>query len=149
MAKIISFKKKTARLVLLHLVSLCLLGAAGESSATDLALYSDSLAAGWQNWSWGATVDLASHAAAHSGSSSISVALDGWGALYMHTDSVIDLAGYDMLSFWINGGSEGGREYTVAQYKTSLILLTFLSQGTFVCAIMITITEEIPAEPDK
>jgi hypothetical protein len=56
----------------------CVLGMRGTAFAqTDLTIYDEGLASGWQNWSW-ASVDLASTANAHTGSISIAVTPTAW-----------------------------------------------------------------------
>ena len=52
-------------------------------------------------------MDAANTTLVHNGTNSIAVTLDGWGALYLHTDTPLDLKGYDMLTFWIYGGGSG------------------------------------------
>jgi|GEM_PF-945928 len=75
----------------------------------DLTIYDDALASGWQNWSW-ATVDMASTAAAHTGTKSVAVTADAWTALAMRfVNTPINTAGYGKLSFWANGGASGGQ----------------------------------------
>jgi alpha-L-arabinofuranosidase len=81
---------------------------------TDLTLYDEGLAPGWQNWSW-ATVDLASTANAHSGAVSIAVTPAAWSALYLRSaDAPLDTNGYLNLSFWVHGGETGGQTIQVA-----------------------------------
>ncbi len=46
-----------------------------------LVIYGDRLDAGWEDWSWGADIDLGSTERAAAGASSIAVRLDPWGAL--------------------------------------------------------------------
>src|SRR5437867_6592571 len=74
---------------------------------TDQPIYTDSLVAGWQTWSW-ATVNLANPAPVHSGIRSASVNADAWEAIYLHHDA-FDTSGYTDLVFWIHGGSTGGQ----------------------------------------
>ena len=46
--------------------------AAAPLSASDLSVYTDSLASGWENWSWDTTVNLAAASPVHTGSVSLS-----------------------------------------------------------------------------
>ncbi len=78
------------------------------------AIYTDALAAGWENWSWDAAVNLSSTAPVQSGSRAISVQITAaWGALYLNSSPAVNLAGYDRLSFAIHGGSAGGQHLRV------------------------------------
>ncbi len=79
--------------------------------ADDLPIYGDSLANGWENWSWNSTVDLAETSPVHEGTHSVAVTYSGgWGALYLHRPSSINLGGYERLTFWIHGGSAGNQQ---------------------------------------
>ena len=68
-----------------------LLGLQGTAFAqTDQVIYDETLAPGWQNWSW-ATVDTASSAYANTGSVSIAVTPAAWSALYLRSaDAPVD-----------------------------------------------------------
>lgn len=107
--------QKTDRMRILLLVCVSMLAfGIGSAIADDRVLYDDSSAAGWDNWSWTATVDFANTSPIHGGSRSLAVTLTGgWGALYLHHSSAIDIAGYDRLSFWIHGGSTGVEQLRV------------------------------------
>ena len=52
------------------------------SAQAGQQIYTDTLANGWQNWSW-ATVNFANLSPVHSGSSSISVSAAAWQAVYL------------------------------------------------------------------
>lgn len=80
----------------------------------DLTIYNDSLADGWQNWSW-ASVDTGSTAAAHNGSASIAVTASAWSALYLsYVNTPINSASYGKISFWANGGPTGGQTVKIS-----------------------------------
>jgi alpha-N-arabinofuranosidase len=85
-------------------------GAAGG----DLIIYSDdSLLNGWQNWSWNTTADLSSTAYVHTGSRSIKVTYTmPWAGFRLNHDAFCD-SSYTHLSFWVNGGTQGGRTISV------------------------------------
>ncbi|WP_301002366.1 glycoside hydrolase family 44 protein [Capsulimonas corticalis] len=95
---------------MLAVPAMLLTGPAARSQ--DLAIYTDSLQNGWQNWSW-ATTDLGNGSPVHAGADSISVTAGGWAALYLHSNP-IDTSPYTSLSFWINGGPTGGQLLQVA-----------------------------------
>ena len=82
-------------------------------AATDLTIYDEALAPGWQNWSW-ATVDTASTAYANTGSVSIAVTAPAWSALYLRSaDAPLDTHGYLNFTFWVHGGTTGGQTIQV------------------------------------
>jgi alpha-L-arabinofuranosidase len=93
---------------------LCLLGLRGTAFAqTDVTIYDEGLAPGWQNWSW-ATVDLASTANANTGAVSIAVTAPAWSALYLRSAAApVDTHGYLNLSFYVHGGTAGGQTIQV------------------------------------
>src|SRR5688572_23179901 len=81
---------------------------------TDLTLYDEALAAGWQDWSW-ATVDTASTAQANTGSVSIAVTAPAWSALYLRSAAApLDTNGYLNFTFYVHGGTTGGQTIQVA-----------------------------------
>lgn len=80
----------------------------------ETMIYTDGLANDWQEWSWGVTSQPASAQPVHSGQAAIGVTYDaGWGAFYLHTDTVIPGDEYDLLRFWIHGGSAGDQHMRV------------------------------------
>ncbi|WP_428312881.1 cellulase family glycosylhydrolase [Hydrocarboniphaga sp.] len=86
----------------------------GSSSGPDWSIYDNSLAAGWQNWSW-ATVDTANTTVSYSAPSSISVDAGAWGSLYLaYQGDAVDTSGYNTLVFWANGGPSGGQKITIS-----------------------------------
>ena len=89
-------------------------GLAGTAQAqTDMPIYTDgSLASSWQNWSW-ATVNVDSTAVLYSdGTDTISVAAGPWQSLWLE-HAAFSTAGYGNLTFWINGGINGGQQLSV------------------------------------
>jgi len=93
-----------------RLAALFLLVLAADFAArADLIIYTNSLNASWQNWSW-ADVNLANTSPVHSSPDSISVTANNtasdWQALYLGV-SAMDVSGYTNLSFWVNGGAGG------------------------------------------
>ena len=84
---------------------------AARSAAADIAVYGDSLAAGWQDWSWGGvTRDFAHASPAHSGTAAIAVTFtDGWSGLQLGRNDPVDTTGFDVLRCWVHGGSAGGQ----------------------------------------
>ena len=97
---------------------LCLLALRGPALAqTDVTIYDEALAPGWQSWSW-ATVDLASTANANTGSVSIAVNAAPYSALYLRSAAApIDTHGYLNLTFYVHGGTAGGQVVQVKNGK--------------------------------
>lgn len=77
------------------------------SAQVNLVVYGDQLSNGFQDWSWGSR-NLTNTSPVHSGSHSISANLGYWQAVsFAHDD--MDTSGYASLSFWLNGGANGGQ----------------------------------------
>ncbi len=83
------------------------------------AAYGDSLAANWEDWSWGSTRTLNSTEQVYLGSSAIKVAYAAWGGLYLANPSSVDAGSITRLRFAVNGGPTGGQHPTVQLYDTS------------------------------
>ena len=80
--------------------------------AADQPVYTDSLQNGWENWSW-AQVNLGATNPVHGGAASASVTSTGtFQAMYLH-HTAFPTATYTQLSFWINGGANGGQQLQV------------------------------------
>ena len=79
-------------------------------------IYQDSLADGWQNWSW-ATVNTASAAPVRRGTSAVSVTAGAWGALFLHRPELFSTAGYSAVAFWIHGGQSGGQSLQLVSLR--------------------------------
>ena len=81
----------------------------------DLPIYTDTLAGGWQDWSWGSTRNFANTAPVHAGADSLAVTFtEAWGGLYLHPDSPIDTYWISAISFWVHGGSAGNQKLVVS-----------------------------------
>ena len=81
-------------------------------AAADLPVYIDSLASGWQDWSYsGITRDFSNTSPVHGGANSISVTYTGgWSGLqFGYHGASLDVSAYDTFRFWIHGGSTGGQ----------------------------------------
>ncbi|MGO9614346.1 MAG: glycoside hydrolase family 44 protein [Dissulfurispiraceae bacterium] len=95
-------------------LSVCFLPPGSASLAATLPVYGDSLAAGWDNWSWNTTANFMNISPVFSGTYSLSATFTAaWGGLYLATNSSVPSTPYDTLQFWINGGSQGGQELRV------------------------------------
>jgi hypothetical protein len=105
------FVSRVQYLWLLALVALALPWRA--TAQTGAVVYDDALENGFQNWSW-ASVNLAATSPVHSGKHSIQVTYTaGYQGLYLaHANS--STVGFASITFWINGGSAGGQQMTIA-----------------------------------
>jgi chitinase len=80
--------------------------AAAPPPTTSAAIYTDALAAGWQDWSW-ATVNLASASPVASGTRAIAVTFPAWGGLYLRRTTAT-ITGLTTLTLSVNGGATAG-----------------------------------------
>lgn len=89
--------------------------------AQNLPVYANSLAPGWQNWSWSTTAGFANGDPAYGGSgASISVRHDAaWAGFYLHNNSTISTNSYVSLRFQIHGGTAGSHHLRVIAYDGS------------------------------
>ena len=80
-------------------------------AATSLPVYADSLASGWQDWSYNSiTVNLANATPVHGGTHSVAVTYTGaWSGFQLGYLGGLDVGAYDTFRFWINGGATGGQ----------------------------------------
>ncbi len=85
------------------------LPALAQTTPSPMVIYDDGLQNNWQNWSWGATIGLETPAGAVK---PIKVEGGAWSALDLHHDPVAT-AGYTKLTFYINGGVDGGQTLSV------------------------------------
>jgi len=77
-------------------------------TSTPFTVYDNELKPGWQNWSW-AKVDTPATAGEVK---PLKVQGDAWSALALHHDA-FSTAPYSKLTFYINGGAEGGQRLAV------------------------------------
>lgn len=101
---------------------LTLLGSLASAAPTPVLaaqqnIYTDSLAAGWQNYSW-ATVNLAATSPLHSGNNSISVTYGSFDGLFLNYAG-FSTNGFTTLRFWIHGGATGGQSVQVYAIRSS------------------------------
>lgn len=109
---------RTVFLLSLLLVTLIgVISIAGISMAqSNLTVYDEALASGWQNWSWDTTANFGATSPVHGGSKALAVTYNaGWAGLYLRSLGALP-TGYDTLRFWIHGGASGGQPITVAFY---------------------------------
>ena len=94
--------------IALSFTAIALMGAAtsthAQTAPATIVVYNDALADGWQSWSW-AKVTLGVPAG---NVEPIKVEGDPWSALALHHDPIYT-KGYSKLTFYINGGVDGGQ----------------------------------------
>lgn len=79
-----------------------------------VSVYGDSLAAGYQNWSWSTAVNFTGSSPVQAGTRSMQVNFNSaWAGLYLHTDAGIDSTRVDTLRLWIHGGTLGNQTMRV------------------------------------
>ena len=89
-----------------------LAGGAATSAFAQTApfvVYDDELKNGWQNWSWGTTLEMS---VAAGNVKPIKVEGGPWSALDLHHEA-FSTAPYKKLTFYINGGIDGGQTLAV------------------------------------
>jgi hypothetical protein len=109
-------RSRISRVVFLVGVSVAALALGrGVAAAADVAVYGETLAAGWQDWSWGGvTRDFNRTSPVYAGSRSIGVTFTGgWSGLQLGRNDRLDLSGQDILRFRVHGGSSGGQQLEV------------------------------------
>ncbi len=82
---------------------------AQDAKPAPMVIYDDELKNDWQNWSWGVTLQMSTPAGEVK---PIKVEGTPWSALDLH-HSAISTKGYTRLTFYINGGAEGGQQLMV------------------------------------
>ena len=103
----------TRRRVLASMASLLAAAAApltrAQSVPNPFVIYDDELKNGWQNWSWGVKLDLSYPTG---GAKPMKVQGEPWSAVQLHHEP-FSTVGFSKLTFYINGGPEGGQTLMV------------------------------------
>jgi hypothetical protein len=92
-----------------------LVHAAPASSLPHLSIYSDALASGWSDWSWGTSRNFFNTSPTYNSSArSIAVTYtSSWGGLSLRYDSPIDASLYQAIVFWVHGGTGSNKQLRV------------------------------------
>jgi hypothetical protein len=92
-----------------------LIHAAPASSLPHLSIYSDALASGWSDWSWGTSRNFFNTSPTYNSSArSIAVTYtSSWGGLSLRYDSPIDPSLYQAIVFWVHGGTGSNKQLRV------------------------------------
>ena len=107
----------------------------------SVEIYIDGLAADWQNWSWDTTANLESGAPVQDGSKAMMATFDqAWGALYLHNDSGLATRGYVYLSFWVNGGPQGGQKIRLNINKSTTNVYDFTAPANQWQQVLVPLT---------
>lgn len=88
------------------------------SANGSLVLYDDQLNSNVNNWSWNSSIDLNVTNPVYEGSKSIAFTPSAWGALYLHTDTAIDLTQYSALHFSMLPNASG-QQFSLLIYDTN------------------------------
>src|SRR6266581_7776971 len=83
------------------------ISSASVCAQAPLAIYTDHLVNGFQDWSWG-TRNVTNTSPIHSGTASFSHSGGAWNALSFH-HADFNATPYTNFSFWANGGASGGQ----------------------------------------
>lgn len=84
------------------------------AGAASYPVYGDSLASGWENWSWGTSLNTAATSQVHAGTHALAATYTAaWGGVYLATHTPVTTGSYTSLQFWIHGGSQGGQRLRV------------------------------------
>ena len=108
---------------MLLMVAAWLFAPQGARAQANQSLYTDSLSATWQNWSW-CRADFSAADYAHTGTRSLKVSIDAAGeGLYLHCSPQLDTL-YGDLVFWIHGGVKSGRKLAIAGVSNNVAQLS-------------------------
>ncbi len=107
-----------------------------SGGASSNSIYTDSLASGWENWSWGSTINFSDTSYVYQGSSAIKIRYDSpWAGMFLHNPG-LDTSGKANLAFAVNGGVSGGQTLQIFTYDANGIkssvknLSAYVSGGT-------------------
>ena len=106
-----------------------------STRAPDFFLYDDALAPGYNNYSWGTTLDFASTAQKHSGSYSIAIThQSAFTGMNLKNNASFKSNDYGGLELWMHGGNGGGQVLDIvlkdqADQDTTLLRTQPLSSG--------------------
>lgn len=133
------------RLLLTFLILISLVPAQPAQAQSQTPIYTDALATGWADWSWGINVNWNNTSIVHSGSSGIAVTFSqAWDGLQIGWNGAQPLAldATNSLVFWANGGVSGGQtiRVSVGNNCTDAILEVTLSANSWT-------RYEIPLQP--
>ncbi|MEM8535687.1 MAG: expansin EXLX1 family cellulose-binding protein [Chloroflexota bacterium] len=72
-----------------------------------ITIFDDTLADGWENWSWSTAIDFSHSATVYEGATSMAVTYEsGWAGVSLQTSSSVAAANYEAITFWVYSDSE-------------------------------------------
>ena len=84
------------------------------AALAESPIYTDTLATGWEDWSWDTIRNATSTNPVHGGSNAYALQHTvAWGGFYLHAAPAVSTASYTHLRFWIHGGALGGQQIRV------------------------------------
>ncbi len=97
------------------------------------SIYEDALSSGWQNWSWGTSVNLSDTGQVYQGSNSIKTTYtSAYSGLFLHNDTALDTSGKNSLTFAIAGAGASGQNIQVYVFDSAGNQLTARNLGGYV-----------------
>ncbi|MEZ4663844.1 MAG: hypothetical protein R2911_40445 [Caldilineaceae bacterium] len=80
----------------------------------EFKVYTDQLADGWVDGSWNTAIVYTDTAQVHTGTAAIAVTYQAqWASIYVISNQSVPADEYDLLRFWVHGGSSGGQSLKV------------------------------------
>jgi hypothetical protein len=102
------------RAVIRSSLGLMLTFAMQAASCADLAVYTDVLQNGFENWSYGGGSDFANPTPVHGGTASIALSGNAFNAIsFAHPAAALSSADWPLLTLWVHGGSAGGQRIRI------------------------------------
>ena len=106
-------KAHSLRRGILTAVLFLALGASRAGAQSNRVIYQDSLASGWDDWSWNCTRDFSSTVTNYSGLYSLMVRItNSDGGLGIHCANII-VTNYHLLDFYVHGGTNRSMDLKV------------------------------------
>lgn len=96
-------------------------------TVAEVDIYIDAVASGWQDGSWDMTVDFANDEPVKAGIASIAAAnTNAWGGLYLLAPEgqPLERDNYEVIKFWIHGGTSGTQKIGVKLANAAGDLIT-------------------------
>lgn len=108
-------------------------GVAPPPPSSVVNIYQDALASGWENWSWGSTINFSDTSQVSEGSNSIKVTFaSAWAGFFLHNQTGINTAGKNTLQFTIAGNGSSGQQVQVYVYDSSGVQLIIKNVSQYI-----------------
>jgi hypothetical protein len=91
--------------------------------AGALTVYTDSLAAGWANWSWDGGTNLGAPSPSPARGTHAIAFTPGanWNGMYLHHGTLFPAGTFEAIRMWIHGGGSGGQQLRLQLYGGSFL----------------------------